>query len=72
MSNSTKQVESKQVEQSTMGGRKNLNVSEDTYDRLRRRGKFGESFDDLVNRILNELEELEKSKPESKKKAGGN
>ena len=50
----------------TMGGRKNLNIAEDTYDRLRKRGKFGESFDDLLNRLLNELEESEGKEKERK------
>ena len=45
-------------------GRKNLNVSDDTYDRLRRHGQFGESFDELLNRLLNDIE----GKPTKSKK----
>jgi predicted CopG family antitoxin len=38
-------------------GRKNLNVADDTYDRLKKHGQFGESFDELINRLLDENEE---------------
>jgi predicted CopG family antitoxin len=37
-------------------GRKNLNVADDTYDRLRKHGQFGESFDELLNRLLDDIE----------------
>jgi predicted CopG family antitoxin len=41
----------------SLKGRKNLNVSDETYDRLKKHGMFGESFDELINRILNENDE---------------
>ena len=57
MSNMTKQ---------SLKGRKNLNVSDGTYDRLKKHGQFGESFDELINRILDENEEF-KAPSKSKK-----
>ena len=35
---------------------KHINFSESTYDRLRRYGKFGESFYGLLNRLLDDIE----------------
>ena len=55
---------------SELGGRKNLNIAEDTYDRLKGRGKFQESFDDLLNRLLDEIEEFEK-KTHERASSGG-
>jgi predicted CopG family antitoxin len=40
----------------SVGARKNVNLSEDTYDRLKTFGKFGESFDDLMNRLMDNME----------------
>jgi hypothetical protein len=34
-------------------------LREDVYQHLRTKGKFGESFSDLVNRLLGKLEKLE-------------
>jgi predicted CopG family antitoxin len=36
--------------------RKNINVGEATYNRLRDFGKFGESFDDLLNRLMDNMD----------------
>jgi hypothetical protein len=36
----------------TIGERKYLNVAAETYDRLKTFGKFGESFDDLLNKLM--------------------
>lgn len=33
-------------------------LSEDVYERLSSRGRFHESFSDLVTRLLNELDEI--------------
>ena len=39
-----------------VGARKNANIAADTYDRLKTFGKFGESFDDLLNRLMDNVE----------------
>ena len=31
---------------------KTLKINEDTHERLKKYGKFGESFDDLLNRLM--------------------
>lgn len=36
---------------------KSLKVYESTYERLRSHGNMGESFDDLINRILDSYED---------------
>ena len=36
--------------------RKNINLNEETYDRLKTYGKFGESFDDLLNRLMDNMD----------------
>jgi hypothetical protein len=43
-------------------GRKTLSIDEETYNRIKEYGKFGESFDELFNRILNEIDESRKMK----------
>lgn len=43
-----------------MHNRKNVNIDGDTYERLKKRGEFGESFDELINRLLDLLEKYEK------------
>ena len=35
---------------------KTIKVKEPTYERLRSYGKMGESFDDLINRLIDKLE----------------
>ena len=50
------------TKQSVLKGRKNLNVSDDTYERLKSHGKFGESFDELINRILDVMEDKARKK----------
>jgi len=35
---------------------KNIKVHEDTHERLQSHGNMGESFDDLINRILDDWE----------------
>ena len=39
-----------------MMGRKVISLKEKTYDRLAEHGKAGESFDELVNRLLDKIE----------------
>ena len=46
--------------QAMVESRKTLSIGVETYQRLKGFGKFGESFDDLFNRILNELEECKR------------
>jgi predicted CopG family antitoxin len=43
-----------------LGARKNVNIAEDTYDRLKTFGKFGESFDDLLNRLMDNMDSKSK------------
>lgn len=38
---------------------KNIKIHEDTHKRLKSHGNMGESFDDLINRILDDWEEEE-------------
>jgi predicted CopG family antitoxin len=35
---------------------KQLNITEDVYERLKGAGKFGESFSDVISRALDALE----------------
>ena len=39
-----------------MNKRINIGVSHEVYERLAKFGKFGESYSDVINRLLNELE----------------
>ena len=39
-----------------MNTRTTINIRSEVYDRLRRHGKFGESFNSLIRRILDEIE----------------
>lgn len=41
---------------------KNIKVHEDTHERLKSHGNMGESFDDLINRILDDWEEQTEAK----------
>lgn len=36
---------------------KNIKIHEETHERLKSHGNMGESFDDLINRILDDWEE---------------
>jgi hypothetical protein len=36
---------------------KNIKLHKETYERLKQHGDMDESFDDLINRILNDWEE---------------
>ncbi len=38
---------------------KNIKIHEGTHERLKNHGNMGESFDDLINRILDDWEEQE-------------
>lgn len=38
---------------------KNIKIYEDTHERLKSHGNMGESFDDLINRILDDWEDNE-------------
>jgi hypothetical protein len=40
------------VNQEAMKGRKNISIDDDTYDRLKKFGRFGESFVDVLNRLM--------------------
>lgn len=46
------------MENSIMSSRKykTIKLKKETYERLRSHGNMGESFDDLINRILDEWE----------------
>jgi len=37
-------------------GQKNIDLSDSTYNRLRRHGKFSESSHELLNRLLDDIE----------------
>jgi hypothetical protein len=55
--------------QAMVESRKTLSIGIKTYQRLKNFGKFGESFDDLFNRIMDEIEECRKEgKSRSEKK----
>ncbi len=40
---------------------KTIRVKQETHERLKQRGKKGESYDDIINNILNITEEYERS-----------
>jgi predicted CopG family antitoxin len=42
-----------------MSKRISVGLRDDVYSRLRNKGRFGESFSELVARLLNDLEEEE-------------
>jgi predicted CopG family antitoxin len=35
---------------------KTLKINEDTHERLKKHGKFGDSFDDVLNRLMDAVE----------------
>ena len=41
---------------------KTLKIKEKTHERLRNFGKKGETFDDVINRLLDEVEKWRKEK----------
>jgi len=43
-------------------GRKTISIDTQTWERLKNFGKFGESFDDLLNRLMDILEKMERRK----------
>lgn len=38
---------------------KKIKIKKETYDRLTRKGKFGDTIDDILNRILDHIENNE-------------
>jgi hypothetical protein len=46
--------------------RKTMSIGVDTWERIKELGKFGESYDDLFNRIMDELEECRKERKPKK------
>lgn len=42
--------------------RKNISIDEKTWERLKEYGKFGDSFDSLLNRLMDIVDRTEKSK----------
>ena len=42
--------------------RKNISIDEKTWERLKEYGKFGDSFDSLLNRLMDFIDRTEKSK----------
>ena len=52
----------------SLKGRKNLNVSDDTYEKLKKLGEFGESFDELINRLIKENAEMKEKVASSRSK----
>lgn len=43
-----------------VAGRKTLTISITTYERLKSFGKFGESFDDVLNTLMDNMEKKKK------------
>lgn len=43
-------------------GRKTISIDIQTWERLKQFGKFGESFNDLLNRLMDTIEKMEKRK----------
>ncbi len=37
-------------------------LTKDVYQRLRKKGKFGETFSDIVERLLNQIDYLERGR----------
>jgi predicted CopG family antitoxin len=48
-----------------MHRRVTIGLREDVYTRLRDKGRFGESFSDLVNSLLNVLEKMAGEEPQN-------
>ena len=42
------------------GLRKNISIDEKTWERLKEYGKFGDSFDSLLNRLMDIVDRTEK------------
>jgi predicted CopG family antitoxin len=42
--------------------RRNISVSPETYEKLKGFGRFGESFDDLLNRLMDAVPDSKPSK----------
>lgn len=38
---------------------KNIAISDETYERLKKYGEFGDTFDDLICKIMNKLDDCE-------------
>ncbi|MDR5657738.1 hypothetical protein RH831_11185 [Halodesulfurarchaeum sp. HSR-GB] len=47
----------KLIDKELMPDYKNIKIRENTHERLKSHGNMGESFDDLINRILDDWEE---------------
>ena len=45
---------------------KNIKIHEGTHERLKSHGNMGESFDDLINRILDDWEDQQEDQKDSK------
>lgn len=45
------------IDNKPMHDYKNIKIHEETHERLQSHGNMGESFDDLINRILDDWEE---------------
>jgi hypothetical protein len=41
--------------------RKNISIDQKTWERLKSYGKFGDSFDSLLNRLMDIVDKFEKS-----------
>lgn len=52
--------------QTMVENRKTMSIGVDTWERIKELGKFGESYDDLFNRIMDELEECRKERKPKK------
>jgi len=38
---------------------KKIKIKKETYDRLTKKGKFGETIDDIINRILDSIDRIQ-------------
>ncbi len=42
------------------GGRKTISIGARTWERLKKFGEFGESFDDILNRLMDNMKRTER------------
>ncbi|VVB61789.1 Uncharacterised protein [uncultured archaeon] len=38
---------------------KKIRIKKETYDRLEKKGKFGDTIDDIINRIIDSVDRIE-------------
>jgi predicted CopG family antitoxin len=42
--------------------KKNISISEETYERLKGYGEFGDTYDDVLKRLMDDADDLKKER----------